>query len=256
MINRSKITLILFLSLMIVTCANASPTVLNSSLNISPDAAIIAPDSSSVILPNSVFSVEFEKVHFASLAEDFIKPPSHEVDHPKLTSTRALPALPATSALVLVGFLTITIVRDRRSWLGVIEGSFKAGSVGLDILPKLAYILCKRNIFDNLILTAKLNLHHFGNSIRLRSDLEGTSYIALLRSIAGIPDGMKVSLVFSPVANSTSLPAAYQSHFNNSSHSLAFNSSDTGLLPIIIKKWSNISVVVVSLLKRRKNFLK
>ena len=89
----------------------------------------------------------------------------------------------------LTGFLCVSLVRDRKVWMAALAGLLWAGQAGFSALPQLAdHIVSRKQTeqFPPASLTCTPELLH---SDRPRSDIEGTRYIALLRYLAGIPDG-------------------------------------------------------------------
>jgi hypothetical protein len=90
--------------------------------------------------------------------------------------------------MVLTGFLCVSLVKDRKLWLGALAGLLWAGQTGIQAIPKLtAYISSKKHI-QRKSHTNTVRLHQFEESLRLRSDNEGTKYIGLLHRLAGIPN--------------------------------------------------------------------
>ena len=99
----------------------------------------------------------------------------------------ALPAVPAALLMVLVGFLCITLVRDRKLWLLALSGLFWAGNTGVYAVPQLAKHLYLRVHIAKHLTTKSIRFYPLKNSGRARCDIEGTKYIGLVNHLAGIP---------------------------------------------------------------------
>jgi hypothetical protein len=91
--------------------------------------------------------------------------------------------------MVAAGFACISLVRDRKVWLAALAGLLWAGQAGMQALPQLASQL-SANVRGTEQQRAAGLAYPFRveESSRLRSDIEGTQYIGLLRHLAGIPD--------------------------------------------------------------------
>jgi len=128
--------------------------------------------------------------HLASISEEFNKPP---VRYGNSTATaigvKALPPAPGTLLMVLIGFLCVSLVRDRRFWLAILSGLLWAGQAGISLLPQLALEVSGGTLSEN-----QSSSHHLARLCepqdpnRLRSDIEGTCYVGLLHHLAGIPN--------------------------------------------------------------------
>ena len=90
--------------------------------------------------------------------------------------------------MVLIGFLCVSLVRDIRIWLAILSGLLWAGQAGISLLPQLALEVSGRALSENQSSSHYLaRLYEPKDPNRLRSDIEGTCYIGLLRHLAGIP---------------------------------------------------------------------
>jgi hypothetical protein len=79
-------------------------------------------------------------------------------------NNRCLPAVPSSIAMVLTGFLCISLVRDRKVWLTLIAGLLAIGQAGIDVLPELSSRLSRKAHVSRLIeptLTALCPLSHY-----------------------------------------------------------------------------------------------
>jgi len=171
-----------------VSAANAAPTISNGDVLY----CAVSPSSNLDIkaVPELAELTEYSDSHLASVAAEFLKPPT---DFPALAASpvinaKALPAVPAAFLMVLTGFLCISLVRDRKIWLAALAGLLWAGQTGLQVLPQLALRLGHNNYSQQKVCGEFTYPFYLENSDRLRSDIEGTQYIGLLHHLAGIPD--------------------------------------------------------------------
>jgi len=171
-----------------VSAANAAPTISNEDVLY----CAVSPSSNLDIevVPELAELTEYSDSHLASVAAEFLKPPT---DFPALAASpvinaKALPAVPAAFLMVLTGFLCISLVRDRKIWLAAFAGLLWAGQTGMRAFPELAVRLSHKSCTEQKLCAEFTYPHHFAISDRLRSDIEGTQYIGLLHHLAGIPD--------------------------------------------------------------------
>ncbi len=135
--------------------------------------------------------------HIATLAAEFHKPPVRFAGLPApAAGVKPLPPVPGTLLMVLVGFVCVSLVKDRRAWLSALAGLVCAGEAGFSLLPQLALHLAgKRQGEQQSSSLCAARSCEPRRPCRLRSDIEGTYYMGLLRHLAGIPDGT-ISLSF------------------------------------------------------------
>jgi len=185
--TKGMVILLLFLG---ATAISAAPTINDSDGNTflcagSSDAQVYpcyGPDISNITgLYNS---------HLDSISKEFHKPPVTKANLPNTSmEVKSLPATPKTLLMVLLGFLCVSLVKDRRIWLTALAGLFWAGQAGVSFLPQLAANVAGRGRSENLTSSHHINhLNANKHPSRLRSDIEGTCYIGLLRHLEGIPN--------------------------------------------------------------------
>jgi hypothetical protein len=127
-------------------------------------------------------------IALSSAAKDYLSTPADLTQQGDVlaVSVKALPSVPAAIFMVLCGFLCVLFVRDRRVWLAALAALLWAGQTGINAIPQIVLRLADRN--DSRSQPAQLSSpHYLENSTRLRSDIEGTRYVGLLRHLAGIP---------------------------------------------------------------------
>ena len=187
--------LVILLSLVVATAVSAAPTMCDCNKNcycnynrnfvtaaVSPasDAHVTyVPETSQITVPSNS--------HLAAIGKEILKPPADFTDSPPL-GAKSLPPVPAALFMVITGFLCVSLVKDRKVWLAVLVGLLWAGQAGFHAIPQLAAHISKKNTQRKSYFNAAA-LHQLEESYRLRSNIEGTQYIGLLRHLAGIPDG-------------------------------------------------------------------
>ena len=179
--------LLVFLSLLVVSVVSAAPTVGDYK----SDA--VAPAMSPCSDAPHTEACEINQIGeptnspIASVAAEFLKPPATTDQQALLMHAKSLPPVPGALFLGLAGFLCVSLVKDRRVYLAALAGLLWLGQTGFAALPHIAsHLRSKKQIqYSSADLTYVSELE---GSFRLRSDLEGTQYIGLLRHLAGIPD--------------------------------------------------------------------
>jgi hypothetical protein len=204
--------------LLAATAASGAPTVTIDN-SIAPTLQIVS-DTRTVIVPTEEV-VGAVDAKLANLGREFLRPPAGfaVLGDSHSNNVKPLPAVPAAIFMVLSGFLCISLVRDRRTWLAALTGLLWAGQTGIQVIPQLAHQLIYRNHSQQQLSAELAYPHYLENSHRLRSDIEGTPYIGLLRHLAGIPD-----------AESRYLHKVI--HTYTSQHAVVF--SQTGLNPLLV----------------------
>lgn len=184
--KRSKWWVVL-LSFLILTAANAAPTVSNRNSNFVV-SAVSPTDAHIPLVADVTHTIESGNSHLAGVAAEFLKPPAAFTDSPALpVGAKSLPAVPGALLMVLTGFLCVSLVKDRKVWLAALAGLLWVGQAGIQAVPQLALRLSHRNHTEQQLDAELTYPYYLENSNRLRSDIEGTQYIGLLRHLAGIP---------------------------------------------------------------------
>lgn len=127
--------------------------------------------------------------HLAYIANEFNKPSVSFLSFKNPSDgIKPLPAVPGTILMVSMGFLCISLIKDRNFWLNMLTGLLCAGKTGFVFLPNLALRIAgktKTAAYSLSLNKACLCVPKYYH--RLRSEIEGTFYIGLLRYLAGIP---------------------------------------------------------------------
>ncbi len=131
------------------------------------------------------------KSPFAAVAAEFHKPSVRYSGSPAaVIDAKSLPPVPKAVLMVLVGFLCITLVRDRRFWLAGLLGLLWAGQTGFSFVPHLASRMTGRKQSEQHSSCSNVGgLCEPKHSFRRRGEVDGTCYAGLLRHLAGIPNG-------------------------------------------------------------------
>ncbi len=195
----SRLSAVLLL-LVMAMAAKAGPIM--SSCNESFIAGVVSPTSEAhiIFVRETSLITEPSNSHLANIGVELFRPTTDFTNSPPV-GTQSLPPVPAALFMVLTGFLCVSLVKDRRFWLGALAGLLWAGQTGVQAIPKLAAHINSKKHIQRKSDTNTVRLHQFEESLRLRSDIEGTKYIGLLRHLAGIPNATM----------SLSLPASFQS---------------------------------------------
>ncbi len=187
MVLRKDITLlIIVLSLGMATDINAAPTM--SDENHDCIAVDVSPSQEAhftYILETSQIN-DISNSDLKAIGAEILKPPA-DFTYPQPDAAKTLPPVPAGLFMTLTGFLCVSFVKDRRIWLAALAGLLWAGQAGVQVIPQLAVNISKKHI-QHKSLANTVCLNRFEDYSRLRSDIEGTQYIGLLRHLAGIPE--------------------------------------------------------------------
>lgn len=177
--------LIILLSLVAATTVSAHPTMSDYNKNFIVRAVSPTSDAHVPYVPETSQITEPFNSRLAAIGAEILKPPPEFTDFSPV-GAKTLPPVPAAFFMVLTGFLCVSLVRDRRVWLAALAGLLWAGQAGFQAIPQLATNISK-HIQQKTTANIAL-LYRSEDLFRLRSDIEGTQYIGLLRHLAGIPD--------------------------------------------------------------------
>jgi len=199
MVRGSKIKVMVMLLLFFGTAiVCAAPTMSDNA----EDGVLFAESAGSSVYPRyrpgRDNNTGLFKSHLLSISEEFNKPPvRYDNSRATVIRVKALPAAPGTLLMVFVGFLCVSLVKDRRIWFSILSGLLWAGQAGISLLPQLALNVSGR------ALNANQSSYHYLACLyepkhpnRLRCDIEGTRYAGLLRHLAGIPNAETSSMPF------------------------------------------------------------
>jgi hypothetical protein len=111
--------------------------------------------------------------------------PFHKTPAPKTTT---LPAVPAAISMTLCGFLCISFVRDRRTWLAMVAGILWLGQTGIQAVPELTHRICSRIATSTSSPTGLEKPDIVFSSDSITGNAQSTRFVGLLRKLEGIPD--------------------------------------------------------------------
>jgi hypothetical protein len=102
----------------------------------------------------------------------------------ELADVKRLPAAPAAVAMTLVGFLCVSLARDRRVWLGLACGLIWLAQAGVTAAPQLLRRMCGRAAAE---AAEACGCVHFDGVGRPSGCDVSVRYVGLLRRLAAIP---------------------------------------------------------------------
>jgi hypothetical protein len=129
----------------------------------------------------------------------------------------------ATVFIVLIGFLCISLVIDRRLWLETLTAPLSPGQMRFHPIPQFASRISKKSIKRKSLPSTDC-LFPLEDSCHLRSDIESTQYTNLLHHLAGIPDDrlffphISMRDKHQPERNTNEVPQLTKTHFSSLPH--------------------------------------
>jgi hypothetical protein len=130
--------LLVFLSLLVASAAIAAPTVGDCNRYSVVPLLSPSPDSPTVQACEINQIGEPTNSPIASVAAEFLKPPTDTNLQALPMQVKPLPPVPGALFLGLAGFLCVSLVKDRRVWLAALAGLLWLGQTGFTALPQLA----------------------------------------------------------------------------------------------------------------------
>jgi hypothetical protein len=185
-LRKNIILLLIVLSLGMAKTLSAAPTVSDGNHNFAAVDVSPSQESHFTYIPETSQINDISNSHFKAIGAEILKPPA-DFTYPQTDAARTLPPVPAGLFMTLTGFLCVSFVKDRRIWLAALAGLLWAGQAGVQVIPQLAVNISKKHIQQKSPINT-VCLNRFEDYGRLRSDIEGTQYIGLLRHLAGIPE--------------------------------------------------------------------
>lgn len=188
--DRDGQRLTILLCLLIAASAQGIPTIRNCDTQFASCHPYQSPGPRD--LPGLEVSEPFDGHDFPfSVAGAAVLEPRSGSGYPAAASSvrvRPLPAVPQTLLMVLAGFLCISLIRDRRAWLGAFVSLLWLGQAGFSVLPRVHSLLrsgkqVDPSVSNSSFLFAPEGLYH------LCAGTSDTRYTDLLRRVAAMPDG-------------------------------------------------------------------
>jgi len=178
-----------FFVLFAASAVNAAPTVRNCSAKVFNCAMSTGTYLRVPVLGSEITQVgELSDSRLAAVGAEFLEPPAI-VSRPTAApaGAKSLPAVPGALLMGLMGFVCVSMVRDRRVWLAAFASLLWLGQAGIQVVPQVAYRLSHNKHARQQFGLKAAEQFYLKNSSRLRCDVEGTRYISLLHHLAGIP---------------------------------------------------------------------
>lgn len=189
MLTGWMLALSLWGSLVLTTCVQASPTTnMNDLLSHSSFSITQEPTKFLRFVTLELVGIDIETVrpHIASAISG-----SSQTD-----AVKSLPAVPTAVLMALIGFLCVSMVRDRRVWLAALSAILWTGWASIRTVPQLASHFCPKTHAGKYFATGAADFYLLKNTDHAHCDIEDTRYISLLNYLAGIPDNKRLSQHF------------------------------------------------------------
>jgi hypothetical protein len=181
-------TLAAVLLLLAASVASASPTIISDSSI--PIASRLTDDAADIVSYAPVSR------QLSDLAESFLKPPQVDNQTTQEGNNHYIPVLPPAIGMVLLGFICVSLFKDRKSWLAVIAFLFAAGQTGIWALPELTSRIGRKVHNSQPTEPALADLYSLRDGFYPANYDEQIRYTGLLHHLAGIP---RLSTAFSNV---------------------------------------------------------
>jgi hypothetical protein len=162
------------------SAVSASPTVISDSPALT--TSLSAERATGVVTYNLGPGVVCDQM--SELGRAFLQPPSSDG---RSTAERCLPPVPSAIAMVLTGFMCISLIRDRRAWVAVLTGLLWVGQTGINALPELTSRLSRKVHTCQPVDATLAEPYLLGGCYYPDSYNSQTRYIGLLHHLAGIP---------------------------------------------------------------------
>ncbi len=186
--RRAEKTFAIVVLLFAASAASAFPTVI-SGISGNPTHSISTSndDCATNVVTTYGLGPSAACDQISELGRAILQPPSGSQMTVTSGNQRCLPGLPSAIAMVLTGFLCISLIQDRRVWLAALAGLLWVGQTGIWTLPELTSRLSRRIHSGQQANTALAASYPLGGGYYPDSYSEQIRYIGLLHHLAGIP---------------------------------------------------------------------
>ena len=157
--------------------ASAFPTVISGN---APVRSISTSDDCATNVTTYCLGSSAACDQISELGRAMLQPPSGSQITVTSENQRCLPALPSAIAMVLTGFICISLIQDRRAWLAALAGLLWVGQTGIWALPELTSRLSRRVHSGQQVNTALAVSYPLGGGYYPDSYSEEIQYIGLL----------------------------------------------------------------------------
>ena len=164
--------------------ASAFPTIISGN---APVRSISTSDDCATNVTTYCLDSSAACDQISELGRAILQPPSGSQITVTSGNQRCLPALPSAIAMVLTGFICISLIQDRRTWLAALAGLLWVGQTGIWALPELTSRLSRKVHSGQQVNTALAVSYPLGGGYYPDSYSEEIQYIGLLHHLAGIP---------------------------------------------------------------------
>lgn len=182
--RRREKTLAIVVLLCAASAASAFPTVISGNV---PACSISTSDDCATNVTTYCLSHSAACDQISELGRAILQPPSGSQITVTSENQCCLPALPSAIAMVLTGFICVSLIRDHSTWLAVLAGLLWVGQTGIWALPELTSRLSRGVHSGQQVNTALAAPHPLEGCFYPDSYKEETRYAGLLHHLAGIP---------------------------------------------------------------------
>jgi hypothetical protein len=143
---------------------------------------------------------------FARIGKEFMAFPRLSQNNPEQDSVMVLPYAPAAVALTFIGFLCVSVSRDRKAWFSAMLGLFTISQCGIKCVLRAAgreFSNSECGSYEHAI--CKPDRQMFNGSI-----VSSLRYLGLLHRLAEIPDRAVETCFANVVKGLSRLVAPYQ----------------------------------------------
>ncbi len=192
----------LFIALAIVVVGSAAAAA--PAVTVSNHHSFVTADSSYMQFPQPpssdgenrqtwIHNGNFNEYHNSALADDgrqMLVPSRSLLDSTPFqqSSIRSLPALPGAILMGAIGFLAVTMVRDRKFWMSVFARLILLSQAGVQTVPKLTNRLARGWLPVKRPRASATDLYNSDRSLWPVGSFERTHYMGLLHRLAGSND--------------------------------------------------------------------
>ena len=231
---RKSPAVVLMVLLFLAACASASVTTSEQAL-----AAVGSEVGFNVELQSDLSSFSgYWDYRLTEIGEELSEPTSLFINS---SGAKSLPAIPAAFMMVLAGFVSFSLVRDRKIWQKVTFGVFYYGFAGVNCLPGLIVSAVKIKQFrSNYGFAAQIK-----DFARCISSTEDTRYVGLLRRV-GLPDDDSFAVKNWEGTSLHQNSSGVLRHFlrNLKSRTYSYYSVITSVLTVVIKNFTSTGQMV------------
>lgn len=171
------------LLLLAASAVSASPTIISDG---SIPVTSLSTDSATVIVSDVPGTIEFSS-QISELSRTLLQPPQANNQTTQAGDNLYIPVLPPAVGMVLLGFMCVTLVRDRKTWVAALAGLLWVGQTGIWALPQLSSRISRKVNNSQPIEPALAKLYSLRDGFYPANYSEQIRYTGLLHHLAGIP---------------------------------------------------------------------